>query len=171
MLWGPSLLLPSPSPSAQRRSSRTCASATRSTLLPSSGLPRACPSLCQVMLGGGVPWAAQRSSKGAPRVSNSSAGWPESSMWGGSARHPARVCHMPGAGSCDSSPSPPPSGSRPQTGPPQAGAGGCAGGPSEYRTPRAPLPGTIIRALQPASTRYGGEERADTNLSKMAQNL
>lgn len=77
--------------SHSERGSSTCTPSTRSTRpapLLSAGLLRACPSLCQVILGVGVPRASQRSSKGAPGISDSSAGWPESSMWGGSARHP-----------------------------------------------------------------------------------
>lgn len=84
--------LPSPPPDSSHRGldGSTCTASTRSRRPApprASWLCRACPSLCQVMLGAGVPRASQRSSKGKPGVSDSSAG-PESSMWGGSAKHP-----------------------------------------------------------------------------------
>lgn len=83
--------LPTASLLPQQRGRSTCTPSTRRAcpaLLLSSGLLRACPSLCQVMLGWGVPWALQWSSKGVPGVSDSSAVWSESLIWGGSARHP-----------------------------------------------------------------------------------
>lgn len=86
--WVPPLPLPFPDASHSGQDRRTCTASTRSSRpapFPSR-LLRGCPSLCQVMLGEGVPRASQRSSKGAPGGSSSSAGWPESSMWGGSTK-------------------------------------------------------------------------------------
>lgn len=68
-----------------------CTRSTRPAWLLFSTLLRACPSLCQVMLGGGMPRASHRSSRWAPGVRDSSEVWPDPSMWGGSARCPPWV--------------------------------------------------------------------------------